>query len=350
MFHRARGFHAGHAALALDGGGQRAALTADERARAARYMQRKAKLRAENVLTEKADLLRLCNCAAKTLHRERILRADVDIAFAGAASESRDHHAFQHTVRVAFHDASVHKRAGIALVSVANDVLHWLRLATHLRPFASRRKPAAAAPAQITFRDFVDDVVRRAVKQRGFKSAIAAKTEILTDAGRVDLPAVFQHETSLFLIKRNLVLFGIGRSILRKRKPLDALAAENGTLHDFFTVFQLGLCVKPALRLDAHQRPHLAETVAAALLQANAFAVRLVRKLHRNGNVLLRQQRFEPLEDLHRPAGNATRTRTDKDAAGFQLQRTRASTAQRLQFASIAQFTHAPASSLSAAN
>ena len=61
----------------------------------------------------------------------------------------RDHHAFEHTMRVAFHHASIHKRAGVALVAVADDVFHGLLLRTHLRPLASGGKSAAAATAQI---------------------------------------------------------------------------------------------------------------------------------------------------------------------------------------------------------
>lgn len=71
------GFTRGHAALALDGGGQCAALAADERARAPRNVQREAIVRAEDVVAEQAKLLRLRNRAAKPLHRERILRADM---------------------------------------------------------------------------------------------------------------------------------------------------------------------------------------------------------------------------------------------------------------------------------
>ena len=57
LLDRARRLDARHAALALDGGGQRAALAADECARAAVDVQMEGEVRAQNVVPEQAELL-----------------------------------------------------------------------------------------------------------------------------------------------------------------------------------------------------------------------------------------------------------------------------------------------------
>ena len=91
LFHGARGLGARHTAVALNGRGQRAALAADERARAAVDADIKGKFRAEDVLTEQTDVACLINGLLQAINRERILRADVDITAAGTARDRGDH-------------------------------------------------------------------------------------------------------------------------------------------------------------------------------------------------------------------------------------------------------------------
>ncbi len=105
LFHGARGLGARHAAVALDGRGQRAALAADERACAAVDADIKGKFRAEDVLAEKTDVACLINGLLQAIDRERILRADVDITAAGTDRDRGDHHALDNGVRIALHDA-----------------------------------------------------------------------------------------------------------------------------------------------------------------------------------------------------------------------------------------------------
>ena len=116
-------------------------------------------------------------------------------------------------MRVAFHHAAIHKRAGVTLVAIANDILLFCLLPPHLRPFPPGREAAAPAPAQVGFCDLIDHVLCCSVKQRSFQRGIAADGEIFADAGCVNLSAMLQNKPSLLLIKRNLILLGISDTV-----------------------------------------------------------------------------------------------------------------------------------------
>ena len=68
----------------------------------------KLKAAAENVLAEQADFLCLFDRGAESEYRKGVFGTDIDITFGCAAGNCCDHHTFEHTVRVAFHDAPVH--------------------------------------------------------------------------------------------------------------------------------------------------------------------------------------------------------------------------------------------------
>jgi len=54
---------------------------------------------------------------------QRILRAQVDIAATGTNRQARDHHAFDQTERVAFHQDAIGKGTAVSFVCVAGNVL-----------------------------------------------------------------------------------------------------------------------------------------------------------------------------------------------------------------------------------
>ena len=81
------------------------------------------------------------------------------IALAGADGVGRNRHAFDHAVRIAFQDAAIHERAGVAFVAVADDVLHVAGGLGHRAPLQSGRITAAAAPAQAALGDLLDHVL-----------------------------------------------------------------------------------------------------------------------------------------------------------------------------------------------
>ena len=89
----ARRLDARHTAPAFDRGGQGAALAADERACAAVDVDAEVEAAVQDVFTQQTGLLGLGDGGAQTLDSQRILRADVDVAFVAAGSAARDHHA-----------------------------------------------------------------------------------------------------------------------------------------------------------------------------------------------------------------------------------------------------------------
>ena len=85
-------------------------------------------------------------------------------------------HAFEHAVRIAFQNAAVHERAGIAFVGVADDIfLRALRFGDRA-PFEAGGKTRAAASAQAALdhglhhflrRHFAEHVVQRLITVGG---------------------------------------------------------------------------------------------------------------------------------------------------------------------------------------
>ena len=59
-----------------------------------------------------------------------------------------DDHAFEHGVRVAFQNAPVHKRARVAFIRIAGEVLRCAGGHAGQLPFLADGEACAAAPAQ----------------------------------------------------------------------------------------------------------------------------------------------------------------------------------------------------------
>ena len=153
----------GHAALPLERLDQRRLLAADECARAL------ADLEAQP--PQEAALLGLPDGRPHVAHGQRVLRADVQVALGGADGVGRDGQPLQYPVRVGFQHQPVHERARIAFVAIADDVLDGARLRAPERPFPSRGKTRAAAPAQPGFGNRGDHLVRRHSSARDSRRA-----------------------------------------------------------------------------------------------------------------------------------------------------------------------------------
>ncbi len=150
-----------HAALALDRGDQRRLLAADEGAGAELQVQVEAPARAEDVVAEVPSCLGVGDRLGKPLHGERILGAHVDVALVRADRVAADDHALEHGVRVAVQDGGVHEGAGVALVGVADEVLHVARRLTRELPLGAGREAGPATAADARRRDLVDDLLGR---------------------------------------------------------------------------------------------------------------------------------------------------------------------------------------------
>ena len=138
----------GLAALALNRRHQRRLLAADKRARPLLDLNIEIEVRPHDVLAQQPGLTRLRQRHLQALDRQRILGAAVDVALLGADGVPGDDHALDHGVGVAFQHRAIHKRAGIALIGVADHVLGPAlaccgQSATSCRPGSLRRRARA---------------------------------------------------------------------------------------------------------------------------------------------------------------------------------------------------------------
>ena len=317
----ARGLRARHAAVALDGRGHGRALAADERACAAVDVHMEAEAAAEDVVAQQAELLGLLDGDGEPVHGHGVLGADIDVALGGAGGHARDDHALDDLVRVALHAGAVHEGAGVALVAVADDVLDGLfRMCRDLRPLAPGREARAAAAAQTGIAHGLDDLVRLHLEQGLGQRAVAADGQVLLDGFRVDMAAVLEHAAGLLFVKRDVLLALIQLAVLVVAQALDELAAEDGLLDDLLHVADLTLRVQPALRLDAHQRAHLAKAVAAGLFQADGVGV-VLGQGHLARDAQLVHALFELVVDVQVAAGDTARAAADEDLTFFRVAR-----------------------------
>ena len=314
-----RGLRARHAAVALDGRGHGRALAADERACAAVDVHMEAEAAAEDVVAQQAELLGLLDGDGEPVHGHGVLGADIDVALGRARGNARDDHALDDLVRVALHAGAVHEGAGVALVAVADDVLHGLfGVRRDLRPLFARREARAAAAAQTGIAHDLHDLVRLHLEQRLGQRAVAADGQILLDGFRVDVAAVLKHAAGLTLVKRDILLPLIELAAPIVAEALDELPAEDGLLNDLLHVADLALGVQPALGLDAHQRSHLAKAVAAGLFQADGVVV-VLGQGDLAGDAELIHALFELMIDVQVAAGDTARAAADKDLPLFRL-------------------------------
>ena len=178
----------------------------------------------------------------------------------------------------------------------------------------------AAAAAQAGIAHGLDDLVRLHLEQGLGQRAVAADGQVLLDGFRVDMAAVLKHAAGLLFVKRDVLLALIQLAVLVVAQALDELAAEDGLLDDLLHVADLALRVQPALRLDAHQRAHLAKAVAAGLLQADGIGM-VLGQGHLARDAQLVHALFELMIDVQVAAGDTARAAADEDLALFRVAR-----------------------------
>ena len=111
-----------HTALALHRRNQGCFLSANEGSGSFHYMNFKILTGTENIFAQQTQGFGLFNSGAHALNSQRIFHTHINISLVRANRPCGYHHPFQNRVRVSFHYTSVHKRARVALVRVANDV------------------------------------------------------------------------------------------------------------------------------------------------------------------------------------------------------------------------------------
>ncbi len=115
--------------------------------------------------------------------------ADVEIGLRGLDHPSRDQHAFDKAVGIAFEIVTVLEGAGLALVAIDRE--HSRRgLRAHKRPFASGREPGAAEAAQAGIADDLDEFVARALAREAIAQQRVAAGFLVRSKIRFRRPGV----------------------------------------------------------------------------------------------------------------------------------------------------------------
>ena len=208
--------------------------------------------------------MRLLDGDLEALDGERVFRADVDEALGGADRVAGDRHGLEDRVGIAFQRGTVHVRARVALVGVADHVLLALGLLLGELPLHAGGEARAAAAAQAGLQDLLDHLLRRHLEEHLLDGLVAVARDVVLDLLRVDDAAVAQHDAVLLLVERDVRL----RDEFLRLLGVVAQALHHAALHqvlrhDLLHVLGLNLDVERALREDLHDRALLAEPEAA---------------------------------------------------------------------------------------
>ena len=270
MLHRPGRFYAGHTPVALDGGGESGALAADKGPRAPVDVEVEGEAGTQDVVAQQVHLLRLGDGGFQPADRQGVLGADVDIALVASGGDGGDEHTLNDGVGVALHNGAVHKGAGVALVAVAHHVLFALGLLAHAVPLPSGGEAAAPPAPEAGVHDLLADGLVGHLEEGLLKGRVAVLGQILVDILGVGGAAVLQHDAVLTVVEGDVAVLGVAHSVQLVEQALHHLALHDGLFDDLVAVLQLDVGIEDALRLDLDQGAHLAEAVAAALLQVDA--------------------------------------------------------------------------------
>ena len=275
-------------------------------------MEVEAKAAAHNVIAQETQLLGLGHSDLQALDGEGILGADVDIALGCARGDACNEHTFNDGVGVALHDALIHESAGVALVTVADHVLHIGHVTAHALPLTACGEAAAAATTEAAVHDLLADGGGLHVEQRLFKGGVTAQGQIFIDVLGIAAARVLHNHAVLALIEGDVITVHV-LTLALVEQTVDDLVAEDGFFNDLVAVLHLHMGVEDASRLDGNERADLTETVTAALLQVQTLLARLVLQLHADLETLGLNGGFEIVVDLHRAAGHTARTCADQN-------------------------------------
>ena len=195
-----------HAAVSFQRLDQSGLLAAYKSSRAGLDPHIAGKITAQDIFAEFACFTGLFDRVLQAHDRKRIFSTDVHDRFRRADRIGRDHHTLDQTMRIGLDNGTVHERAGVAFVRVADQVFRPACGIARGLPFEPGRETRSAAARKPGDLDFLDDLFRRHGPKHLFKGLISVIGHIIVNVSRIDHAAVAQRDPCLFA-QEILVLF-----------------------------------------------------------------------------------------------------------------------------------------------
>jgi hypothetical protein len=221
--------------LAFDAVDQGCLLPTDKSPRAHLDHHLEAEIAPEDVLAQEIVRLGLGDGRLEPLDRQGIFGPEVDVGLRGADAVGGDGHALDQPMGIALDHRTVHERARVALVGVADEVLVVAGRAAGELPLLPGGKAAAAPAPQSAGLDHVADLVGRQLLEGLGQGLVAAAGHVLFDLRGIDDSTVGQHPTLLRREEGMLVEIGHLRpgrqrvvAMLPQYPLVGDLAAEDG--------------------------------------------------------------------------------------------------------------------------
>ncbi len=279
VFHRVHVLGPRLADPALQRSHQGGRFAADESAGPAHDLDFEAVPAAQDVFAQQSPLTHLLNRFSRVRDGQRVLLADVDVALSGPHGVAADQHALENRVWIALQKATVHVRAGVALIGIADDVLRVAGSGPRELPLAAGRETGAASAAEPRLRDLPDDLLRRPPRQHPGGPRIRSVRDPVLEALRIDDPTVAQHEPHLMLVEGDVLLEWDDLAGVRPAEAFDHTAAENRLLD--YLRGQLGgdALVEDPLWVDHHRDGRRAQPMAPRSHHAGTGAEIAARNL-----------------------------------------------------------------------
>ena len=231
---------------------------------------------AENIFAEQAHFPCLADGNLEAMHRDRIFCAHINIALVRTDGVAGNRHCLKHRVRVALQNGAIHKRAGVALVRVTDDIFLFGNGIFRKGPFQTRGEAAAAAAAQPAVKDCLNDIVRRHGGEHLSERRIAVHGDIFVDILRVDHAAVSQRNALLRFIEGCIVQGDI--DLLADMlihilifQPFHRATLEQMLRHDFGNILCAHAGIEGSVGIHNHNRTDGAQPETARADNFNLF-------------------------------------------------------------------------------
>ena len=248
----------GLAPLAFNGVHQRRFLAADESTCAQADMHIKAEIRTEDVLSQQAIGMCLLNGHLQPLHRNGILRTNINVSLAGTNGVTANGHGFNDGMRITFQQGTIHEGTRIALICVTGNVF-LIRLAIVAKePLLACRESAAATSTEAGIDDFLNHLLPGHFRKCLGQCLIAVKGNVLFNILRINHAAVPQGNTLLLPIETNLIQCHIDAGfmghMIHIHQVLYLASLQQVLRHNLIHVLYLDAAVESPFRVHNHYR------------------------------------------------------------------------------------------------